>query len=74
MRPGNYPLQFGGQNLKHVEVEGCIVNIRTNLRDRLGRKVTSIEILADDHYVGEQVWKLYGSINNKVVQLKKVRK
>jgi len=59
--------------LKHIEVEGCIVNITTGLSDRKGRKVTSIEILPDDHYTGEQIWRLRGSINNRVVQLKKVK-
>jgi len=59
--------------LKHIEVEGCVVNIRTGLTDRKGRKVTSIEILHDDHYCGEPIWRLYGSVNNRVVQLKKKR-
>jgi hypothetical protein len=30
--------------LKHIEVEGCIVNIRTGLHDMGGRKVTSVEM------------------------------
>jgi len=60
--------------LKHIEVEGCIVNIRSGLHDSSGRKVTSIEIIPDDRYAGEQVWKLYGTRNNRVVQLKKVFK
>ena len=55
---------------KHIETDGCIVNIRTGLTDRIGRKVTSIEILPDDHYVGEPVWRLYGSKTNRVVQIK----
>lgn len=59
--------------LKHIEVEGCVVNIRTGLHDRLGRKVTSVEILPDDHYSGENVWRLYGSVNNKIVELKNVK-
>ena len=59
--------------LKHIEVAGCIVNIRTGLQDRTGRKVTSIEILPDDHYAGERIWKLRGCFNNRVVQLKKRR-
>lgn len=57
--------------LKHIEVEGCIENIRTGLKDSLNRKVTSIEILPDDHYAGENIWRLRGCINNRVVQLKK---
>ena len=51
--------------LKHIEVEGCIVNIRTGLNDVKGRKVTSIEILPDDHYNGKLKWKLKGYINKK---------
>jgi hypothetical protein len=58
---------------KHIEVEGCIVNITTGLHDRNGRKVTSIEILPDDHYSGEPIWRLRGTINNRVIQLKKVK-
>lgn len=58
--------------LKHIEVEGCIVNIRTGLTDFKGRKVTSIEILADDHYSGEKIWRLRGCVNNRIIQLKKV--
>lgn len=53
----------------HIEVEGCIVNIRTGLYDRFGRKVTSIQIIPDK-YAGEPRWKLYGYANNRVVQLK----
>jgi len=60
--------------LKHIETEGCIVNIRTGLTDRKDRKVTSIEILPDDHYAGEKVWRLRGCINNRVVQLKTVKR
>lgn len=57
--------------LTHIEVEGAIVNIREGLHDRLGRPVTSIEIIPDDHYVGEPIWRLRGTRNNRVVQLKK---
>lgn len=57
--------------LKHIETEGCIVNIRTGLEDTKGRRVTSIEILPDDHFSGERIWHLIGSINNRVVQLKR---
>lgn len=57
--------------LKHIEVEGCIVNIRTGLEDLKGRKVTSIEILPDDHYTGERIWRLRGCVNNRVIQLNK---
>jgi hypothetical protein len=56
---------------KHIEVEGCIVNIREGLSDRKGRKVTSIEILPDDNYTGERIWRLRGCVNNRVVQLNK---
>ncbi len=55
---------------KHIEFEGCIVNIREGLKDRKGRKVTSIEIIPDSHCIGEQKWKLYGTYNNRVIQLK----
>jgi hypothetical protein len=58
--------------LIHLEVEGCIVNIHQGLKDSLGRKVTSVEIIPDDHYAGERPWKLRGARNNRLVQLKKV--
>lgn len=59
--------------LKHIEVEGGIVNIREGLKDHKGRNVTSIEILPDDHYSGENVWRLRGYINSRLVQLKTVK-
>jgi len=55
--------------LKHIEVEGCIVNIRTGLTDTRGRKVTHVEILPDN-YAGEPKWKVSGNRNNRVIQLK----
>jgi hypothetical protein len=63
-------LESGGY---HVEVRGCVLNIREGLHDRQGREVTAIEILPDDHYSGEPKWRLFGAINNRVVKLKTVR-
>lgn len=60
--------------LRHIETEGCIINIRTGLTDKKGRKVTSIEIIPDDRYAGEPIWRLYGCRNNRVVQLKTIRR
>jgi len=57
--------------LKHIEVDGAIINIRTGLIDRKMRRMTSIEIIPDK-YAGEKMWRLYGKSNNRVVQLKKV--
>ena len=60
--------------LKHIEVEGAIVNIREGLTDLKGRKVTSIEILPDDHYAGEKIWKTVPKVYNvRVIQTNKVR-
>ena len=56
----------------HIEANGCIVNIRENLTDMKDRQVTSIEIIPDN-YAGEQKWKLCGSYNNRVIQLKTVK-
>ena len=37
-----------------------------------GRKVTSVEILPDDRYAGERIWKTYPHVRNvRIVQLKK---
>jgi hypothetical protein len=35
-------------NLLHIEVPGAIVNIRVNLTDDMGRKVTRVDILPGD--------------------------
>ena len=57
--------------LKHIEVEGGIVNIREGLTDIKGRKVTSVEIIPDK-FAGEREWILSGVGNNRLIQLKKV--
>ena len=57
------------QGCLHIEARGCIINIRPNLTDMKGRAVTSIEIKPDT-YSGEPRQKLYGTINNRVVELK----
>jgi len=55
--------------LRHIEVEGCIVNIREGLHDTFGRKVTSIEIIPDDHYAGEPKWFVKPAVRNiRVIQ------
>lgn len=56
----------------HIEADGCIVNIREGLTDLKGRKVTNVEILPDS-YAGEKKWKVLGSMNNRVIQLKTVK-
>ena len=57
--------------LKHIEVEGCIVNIREGLTDMKGRRVTSIQIIPDETYNGE-IWKyIPGKYNHRIVKLKK---
>jgi hypothetical protein len=63
------------RTLKHIEVEGAIVNIRQGLHDLKGRKVTSIEIIPDDRYAGEPIWKVIPKVYNvRVVQTKKLLK
>jgi hypothetical protein len=58
---------------KHIEVEGAIVNIYQGLSDRKGRKVTTVEIFPDDHFVGERKWKTIPNIHIvRIVQLGKV--
>lgn len=59
--------------VRHIELEGCILNIREGLQDKTRRKVTSIEIIPDDHSTGEPVWVLKGSRNNRVVELKTIK-
>lgn len=61
--------------LKHIEVEGCIVNIRTGLHDLNGRPVTSVEIIPDGiDWRDNRQWRLYGTPNNRIVKLKGNRK
>lgn len=56
----------------HCEVEGAIINIREGLQDAEGRAVTSVEIIPDDHYAGERIWKTIPHVRNvRLVQLKK---
>ena len=45
----------------HIEADGCVINLREGLSDRKGRAVTSVEILPDDHYAGEKVWRTFPS-------------
>ena len=59
--------------LKHIEIEGCIVNIREGIMDEKGRMVTTVQIIPD-RYAGEPSWKLRGAAINRVVQLKTVRR
>lgn len=62
--------------LKHLEVEGAIINIRQGLRDIKGRKVTSVEIIPDDRFAGERVWKVLPkkARNVRIIQTKKLFK
>jgi len=60
------------KKMKHLELDGCIINIRQGLYDTRGRRVTSIEIIPDDRYAGERIWKVYPPVHNiRVIQLKK---
>lgn len=49
--------------LKHIEGEGFVLNIRTGLSDREGRDVTHIEIL-----VNENDWYFEGCGSNRLVR------
>ena len=54
----------------HLEYEGCIVNITEGLTDMKGRTVTSIQIIPDGKRYGDN-WKLVGTLNNRIIKLKK---
>lgn len=60
------------KNLMHVETELGIVNIRTGLRDRRGRRVESIQVLpsGDDPHKKVVRW---GKHNTRLVELKTVK-
>jgi len=59
--------------LKHIEVDGCIVNIRTGLSDMHGRRVTAVSIIPDQ-YAGEKQWRVFGCKNIRIVELKNNKK
>ena len=64
-------VNYRKKNLRHIEVDGCIVNIRTGLMDMDGHTVTSVQILADND--GGDKWTIDGkpgwySINVRVVK------
>lgn len=59
----------------HCEVDGAVINIREGLHSMAGEKVTAVEILPDDHYAGERMWRLTPNVHNiRIVQMKKVFK
>jgi len=63
---------YSREDYIHCEVEGAVINIREGLHDMTGRKVTSVEIIPDDHYAGERIWKTIPHVRNvRLVQLKK---
>jgi len=49
-------------NTLHIETEGCIINVRINLNNVDGKKVTSVEILPDEG------WELEGNTNNRIIK------
>jgi len=50
----------------HIEAEGCIINIYEGLTDRLGRKVTAVEILPD--VLADEEWELDGSCHTRLIK------
>jgi hypothetical protein len=59
------------KNTKHIEVDGCIINVRTGLHDSEGREVTSVEILCDA-YAGDS-WSLADQGNAKGINIRVVK-
>lgn len=58
----------------HLEVEGAIINIQEGLFDRFGRRVTAVLIIPDNQIPENPVWRLLGYSNNRVVQLKNLKR
>ena len=54
----------------HIEVKGCIVNIKENLYDEHNRECTCVSIIPDDYRVNEPIWELKGHAYNRVIQIK----
>ena len=63
---------YSREDYIHCEVEGAVINIREGLHDATGRNVTAVEMIPDDHYAGERIWRLKPNVRNiRIVQLKK---
>ena len=52
--------------LLHIETDGAVVNIRVGLTNMAGKRVTSIEILADNDM--DDKWVLDGTVNNRLIK------
>ncbi len=59
----------GRENCLHVETPLGIVNITVGLRDRFGRRVESIEVIAPE-FAGEPKIRRYGRCNTRLIELK----
>lgn len=55
--------------LLQISTDGGIVNIRVGVRDSQGRRVTPIEVLADDASLEDTFWHLDGYENTRLVHI-----
>ena len=58
----------------HLEVEGAIINVREELFDRFGRRVTAVSIIPDNQIPENPAWHLLGYAHNRIVQLKNLKR
>lgn len=53
----------------HCEVDGAVINIYEGLQNMKGQKVTAVEVLPDNHYIGEKPWRVVPKITNlRIIQ------
>ena len=56
----------------HLEVKGCVVNIKENLYDEHNRPCTAVSIIPQDYMPGEKKWIIKGHAHNRVIQIEKL--
>ena len=58
----------------HIEVKGCVVNIKENLYDEYKRECTCVSILPSNYMPDEKIWILKGHAHNRIIQTEKILK
>jgi len=58
----------------HLEVKGCVVNIKENLYDEHNRECTVVSIIPDNYMPDEKIWLLKGHAHNRIIQTEEILK
>jgi len=54
-----------------IEADNCLVIVKDKLQDKLGRNVTSVQIIPDKYVGGNKVIRVGGCANVRCITLKK---